>query len=309
MLEGVLPVLATPFAASGEVDHASLRRLVGYALEAQADGVVFPGVASEFDFLSAAERTSALEVIVEAVGGRIPIIVGASAPTAAEAGALAREGAMLGAAAAMVMAPAAIGSEVDALVPFLAAVAETAGIPIVLQNAPPPIGAGLPVETTLAVAARVPAIRFVKEETLPCAQRITRLIAGAPATLLGGIGGAGGRYIVDELNRGAAGTMPAAELTEAHVAIVRAHRGGDHRIARGIFNRTLPLLSFQAVFRMRMTKAVLVARGIFATELCRAPGPDLDAGDRRELRAMLDEMADLLTVCPPTPAAVCGNIA
>jgi 4-hydroxy-tetrahydrodipicolinate synthase len=163
--------------------------------------------------------------------------------------------------------------------------------------------------TTLAIAARVPAVRFVKEETLPCAQRITQLIAGAPATLLGVIGGAGGRYIVDELNRGAAGTMPAAELTEAHVAIVRAHRGGDQRIARGIFNRTLPLLSFQAVFRMRMTKAVLVARGIFATELCRAPGPDLDAGDRRELRAMLDEMADLLTVCPPIPAAVCGNIA
>ena len=58
-----------------------------------------------------------------------------------------------------------------------------------------------------------------------------------------------------------------------------------------------------------MTKAVLVARGIFETELCRAPGPDLDAGDRRELSAMLAEVTDLLTVRPPTPAAVLRDAA
>ncbi len=309
MLQGVLPVLATPFAASGEVDHESLRRLVRYVIEAGADGVVFPGVASEFDFLTAEERTRALEVVAETVAGRLPIVVGASAPTAAEAGALAREGAARGAAAAMVMAPAAVGSATEPLVQFFRAVVAEAGIPIVLQNAPPPVGAGLPVETTLEVAARVPEIRFLKEETMPCGQRITRLIEGAPATLESVIGGAGGRYIVDELNRGAGGTMPAAELTEAHVALLRAHRAGDRGLARTIFNRTLPLLSFQAVFRMRMTKAVLVARGIFATELCRAPGPDLDAGDRQELSAMLAEVTDLLTVCPPTPAAVLRNAA
>lgn len=307
MLQGVLPVLATPFAASGEVNHRDLRRLVSYVLEAGADGIVFPGVASEFDFLSAEERNRALEVIAGAVAGRLPIVVGASAATAGEAAALAREGAARGAAAAMVMAPASVGRDVELLVRFFAAVAETARIPIVLQNAPPPIGAGLPVETILAVAGRVPGVRFVKEETLPCGQRITRLIAGAPATLEGVIGGAGGRYIVDELNRGAAGTMPAVELTEAHAAIVGAHRAGDRARARALFNRTLPLLSFQAVFRMRMTKAVLAVRGIFATELCRAPGPALDAGDRAELRAMLEEVADLLTVRPPSPAAVLRN--
>ena len=165
MLQGVLPVLATPFAASGEVDHESLRRLVRYVDRGGCRGVVFPGVASEFDFLTAEERTRALEVVAETVAGRLPIVVGASAPTAAEAGALAREGAARGAAAAMVMAPAAVGSATEPLVQFFRAVVAEAGIPIVLQNAPPPVGAGLPVETTLEVAARVPEIRFVKEET------------------------------------------------------------------------------------------------------------------------------------------------
>jgi 4-hydroxy-tetrahydrodipicolinate synthase len=302
MLAGTLPVLATSFADTGTLDLESLRRLAGYVIAAGADGVVFPGVASEFDFLSPDERNTALEVVIEVIGGRVPVVVGASASSAEESAALACAGEGRGAAAAMVMAPAAIGREVEPLTKFFRAVTDRVGIPIVMQNAPPPIGAGLPVEAMLEIAAAVPAIRYVKEETLPCGQRITRLLDGAPASIEGIMGGAGGRYVVDELIRGACGTMPACELTEAHVAIVRAHRAGDGPRARRAFNRILPLLNFQAVFRMRMTKAVLRARGLFTSEFVRAPGPDLDAQDRRELATMLRDVADMLPEAPPDPA-------
>ncbi|MEM7023965.1 MAG: dihydrodipicolinate synthase family protein [Pseudomonadota bacterium] len=299
MLAGTLPVLATPFTAKGEVDLQSLGCLVDHAVASGADGVVFPGVASEFDFLSAGERNSALEVVAARLAGRVPVIVGASASDAERSGALASQGEERGASAAMVMAPAAIGRDAKALSDFFAAVAGRIGIPIVMQNAPPPVGSGLPIESMLEVATAVPAIRYIKEETMPCGQRITRLLDGAPASIQGVIGGAGGRYIVDELNRGACGTMPASELTEAHVAIVHAHRAGDAARARRLFDRILPLLSFQAVFRMRMTKAVLRSRGLFATEIVRAPGPELDGQDRRELATMLAEVTDLLTIAPP----------
>ena len=304
MLQGALPVLATPFAADGSVDHASLRRLVLYAMEASADGLVFPGVASEFGYLSTDERKISFEIVVSTTADRVPVIVGASAGTAEEAGTLAYDGAARGAAGAMVMAPASIGRDIAGLVDFFTRVADRSELPIILQNAPPPVGAGLPVDAVLEVASRVPAIRFVKEETLPCGQRISQLLAGKPSTILGVMGGAGGRYIVDELNRGACGTMPACELTEVHAAIVRAHHADDAATARQIFNRILPLLSFQAVFRMAMTKAVLQARGIFTTEIVRAPGPVLDASDRRELTTMLGEVRDLLTVQPPDAATV-----
>ena len=49
MLVGVLPVLPTPFAAGGGVDIAAMARVTVFAVGAGADGVVFPGVASEFD--------------------------------------------------------------------------------------------------------------------------------------------------------------------------------------------------------------------------------------------------------------------
>lgn len=300
MLGGTLPVLATPFTPDDRVDHQGLARIVRYVMAAGADGVVFPGVASEFDHLGADERNAALEVVTGEVASRIPIVVGASAASAAQSGALAAAGKARGAVAAMVMAPAAVGSALPDLVAFFGAVAEGSGLPLVLQNAPPPIGSGLPVETILEVAARLPAIRWVKEETLPCGQRITRLLAGAPASVAGVIGGAGGRYIVDELNRSAAGTMPACELTEAHAAIVRAHRAGDRDRAREIFDRILPLLNLQAVFRMAMTKATLARRGLIACERVRAAGPALDQHDREELAIMLERVRDLLIEPPET---------
>lgn len=63
---------------------------------------------------------------------------------------------------------------------------------------------------------------------------------------------------------------------------------------RHLFNRMLPLLNFQAVFRMAMTKETLRRRGIIANAGKRAAGPELDAGDHRELTELLSEVADLL---------------
>ena len=144
--------------------------------------------------------------------------------------------------------------------------------------------------------------RHRKEETLPSGQRITQLLAQAPDTVQSVIGGAGGRYLVDELLRGAGGTMPACELTEVHAAMVAAHRRGDEPLLRALFGRVLPLLNMQAVFRMSMTKATLRRRGLIRSEFVRAPVPALDARDRSELAVMLGEVRDLLI--EPLPAAV-----
>ncbi len=163
-----------------------------------------------------------------------------------------------------------------------------------LQNVPPPAGAGLDPGVVLDLLRAVPAIRYVKEETLPSGQRLTALREGAPATLLGVFGGAGGRYITDELRRGAAGTMPAIELAEVHAALFAAHRAGDEKRVRLLFTRMLPVLNTQAVFRWALTKYVLQRRGLIACSLQRAPGPRLDAFDRADVDAFLDDIADLL---------------
>src|SRR5205814_1087658 len=64
---GVWPVLATPFRPDGTPDEAGLRAIAGYALAAGVDGVVYPGVASEYESLRAAERARLVDVVAHAV--------------------------------------------------------------------------------------------------------------------------------------------------------------------------------------------------------------------------------------------------
>src|SRR5690606_26288076 len=141
------------------------------------------------------------------------------------------------------------------------------------------------------------------EETQPCGQNLSRIAAALGGGIDGIFGGAGGRYIMDELNRGGAGTMPAAELADIHAAIVAAFRSGDRAEARRLYSASLPLLNFQAVFRMHMTKDVLRRRGIIRHTFVRGRGPKFDDGDRAELAALLDEFAPHLTRFPLTSDA------
>ena len=294
-LRGIFPVLPTPFDAEGKVDLAAVTRVVEFVLACGAHGVVFPGVASEFDYQTREERESTFRLVAECVGGQVPLIVGASAETADAALAFAEAGAAVGAAAAMVMAPASLGGDPAAASHFFQIIATHSSVPLMLQNAPPPVGAGLSIDTTLSVVQSVPQVRYVKEEIPPTGYRLSRLLAAAPANLIGVFGGAGARYAIDELNRGALGLMPAAELSDLHVALYAAHRAGAHGRARQTYRRTLPLLLIQEIFRMRLTKEVLRRRGVLQHADVRAPLPDFDAQDQREIDLCLRDLEDLLT--------------
>ena len=74
-------------------------------------------------------------------------------------------------------------------------------------------------ERIAAVCRAVPAIRYVKEETLPCGQHVARILAATGGSLDGVLGGAGARFVMDELARGACGTMPALEVADAHARL------------------------------------------------------------------------------------------
>ena len=263
-ISGIFPVLPTPFDAEGTPDEAALRRLVRYALASGVDGVTYPGVASEVSEL---------------------------APD--EANALGRSALERAVAAFMVAAPPD-RKDVAQQIDFFSALGAALRVPIMLQNVPPPAGAGLAPDAVIGILQAVPAIAYVKEETLPSGQRLTALRERAPATMRGVFGGAGGRYVTDELRRGAAGSMPAIELAEVHAALMAAHRSGDAVGARRLFTRLLPVLNVQAVFRWALTKYVLQRRGLLAVARQRAAGPALDAADRADVDAFLDDIADLL---------------
>ena len=293
-LSGVLPILPTIFDRTGEIDEAGTRRVLDYIIAAGASGIVFPGLASEYDTLTRDERLHMTRLIGEWIAGRVPFVVGASAPATDDAVAYAIAGGAAGAAAAMILTPKAFADDMAAMADFFRAAHAGSGVDIMVQNAPAPMGIGLPLERVAALARAVEGVRYVKEEAQPSGQRITRLTELAGDSLRAVFGGAGARYVIDELVRGAGGTMPACEITELHVAMLAHFHGGDEVGARDLFERTLPLLSMQAVFRWRLTKAVLQRRGLIDSVYVRAPGPELDRQDQAELDALLARMADLL---------------
>ena len=286
-LAGSFRVLPTPFRDDSSIDEADFLAVIDFAIKAGSDGVVYPGVASEVETLTAEERTQQVRLLAERIAGRIPIIVGASDPNPAEARKHITLAAEIGAGAAMVIAPFSIGNDVAAQIAYFTEVAAGANVPIMLQNQPKPIGAGLTPEEAAAIANAVPAVQYIKEETPPCGQHLTRMQAVLDGSVKAIFGGAGGRYVTDELARGAAGTMPASELADIHAALVHAWQAGHTATARKLYSASLPLLNFQAVFRMHMAKEVLRRRGVIRNVFVRGKGPKLDAGDRRELDLLL----------------------
>ena len=294
MIKGILPVIPTLFTDDDTVDPGALRSVVRFALDAGAHGVVFPGVASEYNFLSEEERGGLMSVVFDEVGGRVPIIGGASAATSNEAIDAGQHAKDHGINHLMIMAPSELGQDVDAHREFFARITtELTDVEVILQNAPPPIGAGLNADAIASLVEANPAITYTKEETLPSGPVITALRAKEIPQLKGVLGGGGARYIIDELNRGALGALPAVELTDLHVAIYEAHTAGDFERARELYRYSLPLLGCQMIYRMRLTKYVLKQRGITDRQHVRAPLPELDKFTRQDIDTMVEDLKAL----------------
>ena len=294
MIKGILPVIPTLFTDDDTVDPGALRSVVRFALDAGAHGVVFPGVASEYNFLSDEERGGLMSVVFDEVGGRVPIIGGASASTSEEAIVAGQHAKDHGINHLMIMAPSELGQDVDAHREFFARItAELTDVEVILQNAPSPIGAGLNADAIASLVEANPAITYTKEETLPSGPVITALRAKEILQLKGVLGGGGARYIIDELNRGALGALPAVELTDLHVAIYEAHTAGDFDRARELYRNSLPLLACQMIYRMRLTKYVLKQRGIIDRLHVRAPLPELDEFTRQDIDTMVEDLKAL----------------
>ncbi|MDR3032033.1 MAG: dihydrodipicolinate synthase family protein, partial [Kitasatospora sp.] len=73
---GLVPPVVTPLTADGEIDVPSLERLVGFLLEGGVDGLFALGSSSETAYLTEAQRTRVLEVVIGANAGQVPVIAG-----------------------------------------------------------------------------------------------------------------------------------------------------------------------------------------------------------------------------------------
>lgn len=164
MFTGSLVALVTPF-QDGEVDYNTLEELVDFHLKHGTDGIVPVGTTGESPTLSHEEHKKVMECIVKAVGGKIPVIVGAGSNSTAEAIELTAYAKKIGTDATLQVCPYYNKPTQEGLYEHFKAIAEEVDLPIVLYNIPGRCaGQGLMPET-VAKLAELENIVAIKEAT------------------------------------------------------------------------------------------------------------------------------------------------
>lgn len=284
-LGGVYSVLPTPFAANGDLDRESLRRVVDLIVGAGVDGVTVLGVTGEVTRLTERERAEVVDTVVARVDGRVRIIVGASADGVRTCVAYSKEAQLLGATAVMVSPPRALKLNTESVVSHYKALASAVDLPIVVQDYPPISGFAMEAGLLARIARDVPSARTVKLEDPPTPFKIARILAAAGDVKVDILGGLGGVFLIEELMAGAAGVMTGFAFPEVLVQVVSLFRAGKQDEAADLFYRFVPLMrfEFQEGIGMAIRKEVLRRRGALADGSTRQPGPVLDEGTRAAL--------------------------
>ena len=290
-LKGVYNIMATPFGDDGAIDEASARRLVDFQLRCGAHGLTILGVMGESHKLSESERFRLTDVVMEQVKGRAPVVVGTSHPGADVVVSLSRHAEQAGAAAVMVAPPFGLTSWSPALMDYYRHVAQRVKLPIVVQDEPASTGVYMPAATLAQICDEIPTASYIKLEEMPTPSKITqvRRIASREPVIFGGWGGI---FFLEELRRGAVGTMTGFAFTEALVGIYERFTDGDLRGATDLFYRYLPLIRFESQpgIGLAIRKEVLKWRGAISSATMRVPGQRLDPETRQELFEMLEHL-------------------
>jgi 4-hydroxy-tetrahydrodipicolinate synthase len=284
---GVFHITATPFTDDGALDVAGLPRLVERALAAGVRGLTILGIAGEAHRLTDEERRRVVETVVKEVGGRVPVVVGVSAPGTHLAAAFAQMSREHGASAVMV-APPSGARNLDAVAEYYGAVAEAARLPLVIQDEPVTTQVVMPAPFLARLVAELSGAEALKLEEPPTLPKITRLRALLPRRLAI-FGGLGGVYFFEELSRGADGAMTGFPYPEALRDIHAHFEAGRRQDARALFYRWLPLIRYESQpgavpgTSIAIRKEILRRRGWIGSAYVRPPATALDAATLAEL--------------------------
>lgn len=289
-LGGVYVIAPTPFADDGSLDEPGLATLADFVVGTGVDGVTILGVMGEAGKVSEAERDRIVEGTIEAAAGRVPVCVGTTHAATDRCVALSRRAEAMGARALMVAPPALARTNEAAMRRHYLAVAEAVSLPIVVQDYPPSSGVHMSPEFVGRLADEEPRLRFLKLEDEPTAPKTSAVLAANPAVRI--FGGLGGLFMLEELRRGAIGTMTGFGYPEVLVDVYRRFAAGDLDGATEVFYRYLPLIRFenQAGINLALRKHVYHLRGALASPRARTPYAPIDEATKGELAELLGRL-------------------
>lgn len=299
--KGVYLIAVTPFAEDGALDLASTDRMVDFYLDCGATGLTVLGIMGEATKLTAEESRAFVKQVLARVAGRVPVVVGASAPGFAPMRELTGSVMAMGAAGVMVAPPSTVRTD-DQIVAYFDMVSETLGkdVPWVLQDHPVSTGVQMSTAVILRILKNSPTCVMLKHEDCPGLAKLSAIRAASArgevprVSILTGNGG--GLFLPEELTRGADGAMTGFAYPEMMVEVCRAHAAGDIERAHDIFDAYLPLSRYeqQAGIGLAVRKHIMAQRGVIASAAIRKPGPKLSAADIADIERLTRRQAKRL---------------
>jgi 4-hydroxy-tetrahydrodipicolinate synthase len=164
MFRGSLVALVTPMTESGDVDHVAFGRLLDWHAREGTDGLVICGTTGESPTVSAIEAAELLQIAVQRIGGRIPVIAGTGGNSTAEAVERTRAACELGVDGVLIVTPYYNRPPQEGLYRHFHMVADAASVPLLLYNVPSRTACDL-LPATVERLASHPQIIGIKEAT------------------------------------------------------------------------------------------------------------------------------------------------
>lgn len=298
--KGVFPAVTTQFDAQGEIDLSTTGSMVDRLIGEGIHGIVALGTVGENNSLSAAEKRSVLQCVIDAAGGRVPVVSGVSELTTSAGCDYARDAEKLGADGLMVL-PAMVYVPNEAELDFhFRSVASSTSLPIMVYNNP----AAYRVNLSLALLkswSDVPNIVAMKESAED-SRRFTDLFnaCGDRYVILAGLDD----LALEGLVLGAAGWISGLTnvFPQESVALYDAVQEGDLDRARAIYRWFLPLLHLDA--QPNLVQCIKLAEEVMGrgSERVRPPRLPLSGEERAFVVKLVETAAASRPVAQPIPA-------
>jgi 4-hydroxy-tetrahydrodipicolinate synthase len=243
MFKGSIVAIVTPF-KGGKLDEEAYRELIEFQIENGTSAIVPTGTTGESATLNMEEHARVIDIAVEAVNKRLPVIAGTGGNSTNEAIELTAHAKKVGVDATLQVTPYYNKPTQEGLYQHFKAIAEAVSLPQVLYNVPGRTSVNMLPET-VARLAELPEVVAIKEASGSLSQmaEIVKL-AGDKITLLSG----DDNVTLPVLAIGGTGVISVvANIVPKDMAdMITAWEGGNVNRARELFLKLLPLC--QAMF-------------------------------------------------------------
>ncbi|GAB1477828.1 dihydrodipicolinate synthase family protein [Paracoccaceae bacterium] len=287
---GVYVIAVTPFHPDGALDLESTDRMVDFYLSAGATGLTVLGMMGESQKLTIEESQLLVRRILARVAGRVPVVVGVSAPGFAQMASLTEMVMADGAAGVMIAPPSSLRTDDQIVTYYRQAVEFIGDVPFVLQDFPLVTTVQMSVPVIRRIVNELPSCVCLKHEDWPGLDKISALRApGALDRRISILCGNGGLFLPEEMGRGADGAMTGFAYPEMMVDVVRHIEAGQADRAQDRFDAYLPLARYeqQPNLGLAVRKYTMARRGIIASAALRRPGGTLSPATIAEIERLI----------------------